>query len=416
MAVPPPEDFGPVDYEDLVGGEHEERPAAPESSRAAAREPLTVAAVLEAWRADGPLVHEPTGIKGLDERTGGGPVYGTRWYFPGAPDAGKTALLVQVAHEYATRGVIVGMLAVDEEAGDLVTRLAQRIGYARYVCEVRPADTLRKIGEELGSLPFRFYDDTWTIDAAAADLAEAAKRADGRAALIIDSLQTVSCEAENLAALAGREMSEVAAVTARVKTIRAVATRYRQILLVTSEMGRGAYRSRDPEQQTSTLAAAKWSGAVEYSGRVIVGVRSVPGEKDLLEIELAKNKHRPADAPEGNVYLRIDRRCQVLTEADYTPDPTSKTAGRDALKREQVTKDAAAIAQLLLKQPGLSVRRLRAAASSAYGLGQTRVDNALEVLGDAVQRGEGPRGSTPLSLRLEMVPREIRTLVEVPNA
>lgn len=363
-----------------------------------------------------PLVHEPTGIKGLDERTGGGPVYGTRWYFPGAPDAGKTALLVQVAHEYAARGVVVGMLAVDEEAGDLVTRLAQRIGYARYLCELRPVDTLQSIGAALGSLPFRFYDDTWTIDAAAADLAEAAKEAGGRAALVIDSLQTVRCEAENVAELAGREMSEVAAVTARVKTIRAVATRYRQILLVTSEMGRGAYRSRDPEQQTSTLAASKWSGAVEYSGRVIVGVRSVAGETDLLEIELAKNKHRPPDAPEGNVYLRIDRRCQILTEASYTPDPTSKTAARDAVKREQVTKDAAGVAHLLLSQPGLSVRRLRAAASNAYGVGQTRVDNALEALGDAVQRGEGPRGSTPLSLQLDRVPREIRAVMEVPNA
>ncbi len=61
-----------------------------------------------------------------DELTAGGPVYGTRWYVVGAPDAGKTALLIRIAHDYFWRGVAVGLLAVDEDPTDIVTRFAQR--------------------------------------------------------------------------------------------------------------------------------------------------------------------------------------------------------------------------------------------------------------------------------------------------
>ena len=59
--------------------------------------PANITDVLAHWRKNGPLVHEPTGIEALDEVTDGGPVYGSRWGVAGAPDAGKTALAMQVA-------------------------------------------------------------------------------------------------------------------------------------------------------------------------------------------------------------------------------------------------------------------------------------------------------------------------------
>jgi predicted ATP-dependent serine protease len=106
-----------------------------------------ICVVLDTWGTEGPLIHEPTGFAKLDEATGGGPVYGTRWVVVGAPDAGKTALLVQIGHEYAKRGIHVGFLAVDEEAGDLVTRLAQRVGFSRQDCERRDPEMLAKMSE-----------------------------------------------------------------------------------------------------------------------------------------------------------------------------------------------------------------------------------------------------------------------------
>lgn len=385
---------------------------APKSDRVA----LTISEVLTEWAQSGPLIHEPTGISQLDEFTGGGPVYGTRWYLGGSPDAGKTALLVQLAHEYARRGVTVGLLAVDEEAGDLVTRFAQRVGYSRSHCEVRDQGVLAAIEGELGALPLRLYDAAWTIEAAAADLATVALgRAQQdpsshphgpRAMLGVDSIQTVSCAADFQAAITGRELSEVSAVTARVRALRAVATRHRLIAIATSELGRGAYRSSDPSQQTSILAAGKWSGAIEYSARVLLGLRSVAGEQDLVEVEIAKNKHGPRDE---KVYLRIDRRSQTLTPVAYDPPPP---ADRDAAAKDKATADAITVARLLLARPRLSVREFRAAAKSASGISHERVDVALDTLGAAVVRGVGPNRSMPLSLELERLPEGIRRAVE----
>ncbi len=413
MVLPPPESEPPPDDEwEPTDADAPDAPA--ESEQPSARSAVSIEQVLASWEQHGPLVHEPTGIRSLDEHTGGGPVYGSRWYLLGAPDAGKTAMELQIAHDLARRGVAVGLLAADEEAGDLVTRLVQRIGYARHHCEARDGAVLAEMGVALRGLPIRFYDASWTIEAAASDLAGWAKlRADAdpgahphgpRAFLGIDSIQTVQCAADAQARLTGRELSEVTAVTARVHAIRDAATRHRLIALATSEMGRGAYRSSDPSQQTSTLASAKWSGAIEYSGRVVLGLRSVIGEKDLVEVELAKNKHGPRDV---KVHLRIDRHSQTLTETVYDAPPEASAGERRAAStKAAAVGDAAAVLATLESQPGLNVRQLRAAMRLAAGLGVERVETALSLLGDAVVRTPGPHKSVLLSINPSKVPPE----------
>ncbi len=89
---------------------------------------LTPSDVLAEWGRRGPLVHEPTGLDWLDERTGGGLPYGTRCYVLGAPDAGKTALMIELADSYVSRGVPVGILAIDEEPGDIVDAARPTLG------------------------------------------------------------------------------------------------------------------------------------------------------------------------------------------------------------------------------------------------------------------------------------------------
>lgn len=379
----------------------DEPPHVPEN-KTPERIPDVIATVLDEWGTSGPLVHEPTGIARLDELTGGGPVYGTRWVITGQPDAGKTALMLQIGHVYALRNISVGLMAVDEEAGDIVTRLAQRIGYARQHCELRDPLVLADMRVGLGGLPMYFYAATWTIENAAADLASRASATGSRAMLGVDSLQTVHCSAESIAQ---REMSEVSAVTARMHAIRNVATRYKLIAIATSEMGRSAYRSNDPTQQSTTLASAKWSGAVEYSARVLIGLRSVAGETDLIELELAKNKHGPRDE---KLHLRIDRRSQTLTGTAYEPPPEESRRGRDDAAKDQVVQDAAAVAAVLLRRPGIGVRDLRGAVKAETGMGIERLEAAKALLGDALIRGEGPNNSVPLTLDLASLPESVR--------
>jgi replicative DNA helicase len=365
--------------------------------------------VIDEWSCAGPLMHEPTGIARLDELTGGGPVYGTRWYVAGAPDAAKTLLLLQIAHTYAARGITVGLLAVDEEPGDMVTRIAQRLGYARHHCEARDPAVLAELRAALEALPLHFYDSSWTIEAAAEDVARQAATRGSRAMLGIDSVQTVRCAAESAPVSAGRELSEVAAVTARVHAIRAVATRHQLIAIATSELGRGSYKSSDPALQTSTLASAKWSGAIEYSARVLLGLRSVPDQPDLVELELAKNKHGPRDE---RLHLRIDRRGQTLREVAYEPPPAPTAADRDTAAKSRVIADAVAVARVLLTSPGQTVRQLRGAACAATGMGNARTDAAVALLGEAVIRGSGPRGAMPMSLDASRLSAAVRAGLE----
>lgn len=374
--------------------------------RSARREATTVAEVIDSWLSTGPLVHEPTGIARLDELTGGGPVYGSRWYLAGAPDAGKTALLLQIAHTLAQRGVCVGLLAVDEDPSDVVTRLAQRVGYSRHHCEARDSQVLENMQTELGGLSLRFYDAAWTIEAAAADVvAHAAGR---RVMLGIDSVQTVSCDAEAPAS-GGRELSEVAAVTARVRAIRDVATRHGLIAMATSEFGRSAYSSSDRTQQSSTMASGKWSGAIEYSARVLLGLRSVSGEADLVELDVAKNKHGPRDE---TVYLKIDRRAQTLTATAYEPPPKSSAKSRDSATLERVAEDGLAVARALRAQPGLGAVELRSVVKATCGFGHARTDAALAFLGNAVMRGKEGRGKTPMTLDTARLPDALRDRLE----
>jgi hypothetical protein len=300
----------------------------------------------------------------------------------GQPDAGKTLKLIQIAHNYAARGIVVGLLAVDEEDGDLVTRFAQRVGHSRRNCEIRDPAVLDQMEAELADLPVRFYDATWTIETAAADLAAFAGQR--HMMLGVDSLQTVNCDAERSAT---RELSEMAAVTARVQAIRKVASAYRLIAIATSEMSRSAYRKADPDDLTSTMAASKHSGAVEYSARVLLGLRSVKGESDLIEVDVAKNKLGPA----GETYfLRVDRPTQTLIEVGY--DAPAKP-DRQQARIGKVADNASKLMDLLKANPGLSVRKLYAQASAAHGLGKDAVDAAIAQLGEAVTVTDGPRGA-----------------------
>lgn len=350
----------------------------------------TITAVIKDWRTEGPLIHEPTGLARFDELTGGGPVYGTRIYATGQPDAGKTLFELSIAHTYAKRGVLVGLLAVDEEAGDLTTRFAQRLGYTRKACELRDPMVLDEIEKQLQALPLRFYDSTWTIEAAAADLAKlAAARKDPRMMLGIDSLQTVHCDADRTAQ---RELSEMQAVTARVQAIRKVATQYKLIAMATSEMSRGAYRKADPSDLTSTMAASKHSGAVEYSARVLLGLRSVKGESDLIEVDVAKNKLGPAG---DTFHLKIDRATQSLWEVGYDAPPAPNASER---RLSRVADDAERLKSVLAGHPGMTTRELHSRARAAIGLGKDAVDAALAHLGDAVTITDGPRRSKLIRL------------------
>ncbi|MFO1053931.1 MAG: DnaB-like helicase C-terminal domain-containing protein [Planctomycetota bacterium] len=388
--------------------------------------PESVVSVLERWQRDGPLERAATGFPTLDTMTRGGIPFGTLAIVNGAPDSSKTLLLVVLADRFADDGYVVGILAVDEDADGIVTRLMQRRNYSRDVAEERDHGTLGDMIQGVASLDrIRIYDETRSIESAAQDLAQFARRRRARAVLLVDSLQTVTRQGEN------PKDGPREAVTARVRALKSVAARNRMLVISTSEIGRAYYGGGDRESGATDLAAGKESGSIEYQAKVLLAMRPVRGEPNLVQVRVTKNKaggliHDLADQSQG-IYLRLQRDVQTLTEDDgYEPAPrVTKDARRAEAAKEAQRRDAAHTAAAIAAEPGMTLRRLRVAVRARMGTcSAERVDVALSLLGNAVRiirRGEQARmhyldGSRVGDLVLGELPQADRAAVQAATA
>lgn len=354
--------------------------------------PATLDAVLRDWTAEGPLVHEPTGIHALDAATGGGPVYGTRWYVQGAPDAAKTALLAQIADEYAERGLTVGLIAADEEPSDIVTRFAQRRDFERIACERRTSSDLVAIRASFQGLDINLYTADWTIDRAADDIAQRAKARKTGGMLGIDSIQTVKCDEERRSM---REVTIQTAIEMRTRAIRRAAIEHHLITITTSEMGRSHYAGK-PADRANPMAGAKWSGAIEYAARVLLSLTVDEDNDDLIRIEVPKNKHGKALLGDRAIAIEIDRARQTLVEsAALTEERNAERAeARAAASRKKVLADAGLVARIAASSPGETrtgiAARCRADAGS---FSNPRFDAAWVLVEPALTKAKGQRNA-----------------------
>jgi hypothetical protein len=194
----------------------------------------------------------------------------------------------------------------------------------------------------------------------------------------------------------------------RTKALRDVATQHKLIAIATSEMARGAYRSKDSAEQSNDLASAKESGAIEYSARALISLRSVQGEPDLIEVRIPKNKH----GPKGEVFhLRLDRASQTLRQVE-APDRQDAAMASNDRAMEKVKGDAAMAANVVAARQGLGVREYYAELRSTYGSFSTgRADAALARLGPALVRVSGRGRSSRLGLNVESLAPDILALV-----
>lgn len=354
------DDFADVATSAETPDEREEPAAAPTSS---GPKVWTARDVVTQWVAEGPLAHMPTGFPTLDERTGGGPTEGCRVYLLGAPNAWKTALLVQLADVYEQHGCLVGFLCVDEEPGDLVTRFMQRRKWRRQQCELRdPLDMPIMLGDA-GKMTLRIYTDEFTIEAAAEELAAAAKADGKKPVLLVDSVQTVR------SARTTDDTSPREAVNHVVKAIRTMAIAHRMLVFAACEMNRGAYRSLESAEQNNDMAAGKESGAIEYAARLMLALRSVPKQKGMVDVRIVKNKLGTEGEP---FFIQGEHGRMSLEEC---AGPVAVAPERE----DTVPRDAEAVARLILSHPGMGTRQLAAKAKAAgLRLGKGALDAALE--------------------------------------
>ena len=252
------------------------------------------------------------------------PVYGTRWYSPArrdredsAPRADRSRLQ---RHEASW-----SVVAVDEDAGDLVTRLASGSATCAPTAKSERPATLDRIGSELGG-SHPTYDDRWTIEGAATDLAKirAGERGTTRMMLGVDSLQTVRCEAT--ACVAHRPGNERGLGRYRAGCgrcgpwRRAQTDRLGHVELGEVPIGRATMssRARPWPRRSGPEPASTGSGGSSGCGRFA-------GETDLIDLETRKTSTGPRDE---HVYLRI-------SPANPDADPRGLRAGAGACRGRQ---------------------------------------------------------------------------------
>jgi KaiC/GvpD/RAD55 family RecA-like ATPase len=320
------------------------------------RKPLTLAE--RARRLAGRCPRLRTGWPTLDRATRGGLPLGTLVVLAGPPGVGKTGVALALIHRLVTaQGAIASVLASDEPADGLLTRLAQLEGFDRTAVEDGYDGVRASLAEHVAHLPIDLLDadeDDAFIEDAAGQLARRADgRADGRPVLFVDSIQTSRQRTE---AAGADPRARVDAVVRALK--RARATAGGTLVLASSEASRGLY-NKSPAEQTNALAAGKESSGIEYGATVLLVLTST-SDPGRVKVEIAKNR----TGTRGCFELVADSERASYREPEYQP------AAREAEGDEEA--DAAVLGTLrsagapvgkdkLVQSSGIRATRARAA-------------------------------------------------------
>ncbi|HEX4336288.1 MAG TPA: RAD55 family ATPase [Polyangiaceae bacterium] len=301
----------------------------------------------------------PTGIEPLDVHLRGGLRAEKLMVIGGAPGSGKTTLAAQFGRALARQGVAVAFLAIDEEPAGIDARNLESIGIARDHAEAPELVDIEKAEAELGGLPFELLDDC-TLEDAFEALAK--KYPDSPRCVIGDSIQRLQT----------RQTLDIDSIRERISDVVATAKRCardpktRAMVILTSELSRGAYRSKKAEEQIDDLAAFKESGAVEYAMTVGLVLRTSSGDASLVRVTMPKNR----TGTRGSFALRLD-----FERATFTPEDAPEDAG-DSERLADFDKLCDRVLEAVKANPGASSRRIR----TEVGAKRDGVYSALEKL------------------------------------
>lgn len=256
----------------------------------------------------------PTGLPSLDAALRGGLRPLDRTVLCGAPEAGKTALAVFIAHALERQGWLIGWLGTDEGAPEIVLRFAQVAGCDREKLSVGDAAERERAGQVLRDRRIRFFK--CSTHEAMLSLASWAHRLNKPALLVLDSLQKVRPYAETGNV---RDVVEANCEALRSNEVLRLAT------LATSEVARDYYR---PGGKLD-VAAGKESGSVEYTHQKVVTVGLVKGCDDARHVTLAKNR---AGNGHAEFFVRFDRGSHTFEEV---ADPVGEAKAERSTKKAQ---------------------------------------------------------------------------------
>lgn len=356
-------------------------------------QPKQLGDIVALWAAQGPLVPLATGFPTLDAMMTGGPRTGDVFTIVGAPNAGKTLLLAQLADRWANDGNAVGFVALDEHLSFLAERFMQRRDVSRAACHRRSTDDLDAMRNAAGGCSIAFYGYDDNLDALAEQVAATAKERGTVGVLCIDSTQALADRMRD------GDADRFGAIADAMHYLHDLAMRLRLLVVASCEMNRSGYRTQEAAQMSNDLAVGSGSGKIEYLSRLLVALRSVAGDGNVIELRVAKNKWSgegdKGEHGEGDpgIGLRIERRTQTLHEQAEPIVRPDVWLAKEAMRMEQMNSDAATLALLVAKAPGILAKELSARWMGKTGGGSRRFEVARELLaeGFALVEKPGPR-------------------------
>lgn len=265
-----------------------------------------------------PLVHVPTDFPTLDSATRGGLLLRRVTVLGGEPDAGKTAILVQMLLRAAREGYVVGLYAVDEPGEGIEDRIGQSFGLALDDMEANLKRAIEWLMDATDKLPNFLLmeqgaEDVHAIEDAADRVLSYARRNGYKGAILgVDSLQTAHCRAFYEPNPPRMTPDKIEAVTA---TLKATAKRGLGVI-VTSELNRDAYAHRPGAKPKSPMAAFKGSGSIEYCMTVGVVVTTILTGEHAGDVVLSLPKNKRGDRAYRGAKIRLERDPDRCTYTD----------------------------------------------------------------------------------------------------
>lgn len=333
----------------------------------------------------------PMGFGTLDLATRGGIPRGKRMVLVGAPGAAKTFFALAIAQRLLTDGAHVAIHAADEDLESVLVRVGQAECLSREDLEEGNEWALGKLAELLERDYERLLavdqdEDGWTLEDTAEELLRRAQGSGAPMLLIIDSIQTVTIRGPK-SYRSKRE--EIDAVVKRIKHFSARGI----FVIATSEMNRRGYGAKKQEDQVDDLASAAESRSIEFAAHILISLKSVKDEDELVIAAIAKN--RLGKKLKFRLKLNFDRATLEELPPEEKVTPENEKAKAEARRASKVADIADLLFEALLKQrtPVTDKDQLRAlvnkGSSDERRLAIARLQNEGRI---AWEKTEGKKG------------------------
>ena len=299
-----------------------------------------------------------TGLPSLDAKLEGGLYAGTLTIVQGKPGIGKTMLATQIALHMADK-CAVAVLYADEGMQGAAVRIGQQLGVPRTSLMNGEGANLARAAHEKAPF-FRFLDPSRPESTVEFMFEEFNKMAPHglQRVFLVDSAQVVRS-----VKITPRQDRRQAISTLLVE-LRELALRYRAIVIVVSQVGRGSYRSKNEDERVDPLAAGLETSAIEFMADLILHLEGNP-TKESPGVKLKCPKNRLSADGQFNVPLVMDFPRARFLEADIAQMEADDAIARDTVLR----KIAEEIRSLLIEDhpDGASTRVIMSESGKRWG-------------------------------------------------